>query len=454
MSTSSHRKTSEPFESASDTSLTEEKVSTDRNLDAPIIEDWESDKEDQVVVKPDVVKIDGTNVPKVVSNETVKPTTNIKPDRKTVRYCEMYRSTSKRRGNQRNWNNLKSQQLGDDFVMYRKACFTCGSFDHLEAFCHNHQGRKMVIGNNMVIGNSSHRVNSNRSQTHPSANRMTPRTLLLKSGLKPISTARPAVSTARPFKTVYPRPAVSSAKSTFKRAQQTVKRPFQKKAVVQKQFWKPKAKTARTAVSTASQAVSTGNSKNTAGLSILGHSQDDEEDQDFQPTDGGYVTFGGGIGGRIIGKGTLKTGKLYFEDVYFVQDMNYMRIANHTKTIANHTKTADEDIYDKIKSVLYTDSDVAGEGACISMGLLMVKENAPAIVGENSPAIVEQDDIVEEEKVRILIGDPVPDAKARKQWPHRYLLRKKIVITGTMGIPRGNEPICSFKGYVFACNTP
>ena len=70
---------------------------------------------------------------------------------------------------------------------------------------------------------------------------------------------------------------------------------------------------------------------------MQGHSQDDEEDQgyadsgcsrhmtgnmsylsDFQPIDGGYVTFGGGIGGRITGKGTLKTGKMDFEDVYFV----------------------------------------------------------------------------------------------------------------------------------------
>lgn len=34
--------------------------------------------------------------------------------------------------------------------------------------------------------------------------------------------------------------------------------------------------------------------------------------------------------------------------------------------------TADEDIYDDIKNVLYTDSAVAGEAAGISMGLLMV----------------------------------------------------------------------------------
>ena len=39
---------------------------------------------------------------------------------------------------------------------------------------------------------------------------------------------------------------------------------------------------------------------------------------DFKTFDGGYVTFGGGIGGRITCKGTLKTGKLDFEDVYYV----------------------------------------------------------------------------------------------------------------------------------------
>ncbi|GJZ63813.1 putative ribonuclease H-like domain-containing protein, partial [Tanacetum coccineum] len=40
---------------------------------------------------------------------------------------------------------------------------------------------------------------------------------------------------------------------------------------------------------------------------------------DFQEFDGGYVTFGGGVrGGKITGKGTLKMGKLDFQDVFFV----------------------------------------------------------------------------------------------------------------------------------------
>ncbi|GJX13106.1 putative ribonuclease H-like domain-containing protein [Tanacetum coccineum] len=56
----------------------------------------------------------------------------------TMKYAEMYMNTSKSprvRGNQRNWNNLKSQQLGKDFLMQNKACYKCGYFDHLASNC-------------------------------------------------------------------------------------------------------------------------------------------------------------------------------------------------------------------------------------------------------------------------------------------------------------------------------
>ncbi|GKA68557.1 hypothetical protein Tco_0768474 [Tanacetum coccineum] len=45
---------------------------------------------------------------------------------------------------------------------------------------------------------------------------------------------------------------------------------------------------------------------------------------DFKEFDRGYVTFGGGAnGGRITGKGTIKTDKLDFEDVYFVKELKF-----------------------------------------------------------------------------------------------------------------------------------
>nr|GEY53253.1 hypothetical protein [Tanacetum cinerariifolium] len=45
---------------------------------------------------------------------------------------------------------------------------------------------------------------------------------------------------------------------------------------------------------------------------------------DFQELNGGYVAFGGNPkGGYILGKGKIKTGKLDFEDVYFVKELKF-----------------------------------------------------------------------------------------------------------------------------------
>ncbi|GJX95775.1 hypothetical protein Tco_0351573 [Tanacetum coccineum] len=101
---------------------------TKKNSDAPLIEEWVSDNEDEV--ESPVVVEKKTVVPTIPKVDVVRPKQQEKSVRKTVRYAEMYRSKGPR-GNQRNWNNLKSQQLGSNFVMYNKACYVCGSFDHL-----------------------------------------------------------------------------------------------------------------------------------------------------------------------------------------------------------------------------------------------------------------------------------------------------------------------------------
>ncbi|GKD42795.1 ribonuclease H-like domain-containing protein, partial [Tanacetum coccineum] len=45
---------------------------------------------------------------------------------------------------------------------------------------------------------------------------------------------------------------------------------------------------------------------------------------DFEEIDGGYVAFGGNSkGGKITGNGTIKTGNLDFEDVYFVRELKF-----------------------------------------------------------------------------------------------------------------------------------
>ncbi|GKE49498.1 hypothetical protein Tco_1480756 [Tanacetum coccineum] len=78
-----------------------------------------------------------TAFPIVTKIEFVKAKQQEKPVRKPIKYAEIYWSQTPR-GNQRNWNNQKSHQLGSDFVIYNKACFVCGSFDHVHADCNYH----------------------------------------------------------------------------------------------------------------------------------------------------------------------------------------------------------------------------------------------------------------------------------------------------------------------------
>nr|GEX49572.1 uncharacterized mitochondrial protein AtMg00810-like [Tanacetum cinerariifolium] len=60
------------------------------------------------------------------------------PKKQKVKYAEQYRHSNKKpnvKGNQRNWNNLKSYQLGPEFVLKKKACFNCGDFSHFANEC-------------------------------------------------------------------------------------------------------------------------------------------------------------------------------------------------------------------------------------------------------------------------------------------------------------------------------
>ncbi|GKB81343.1 hypothetical protein Tco_0948238 [Tanacetum coccineum] len=155
------------------------------------------------------------------------------------------------------------------------------------------------------------------------------RAILMKIDLRSVNTARP-VNTAHPKTTVYSaRPMSHFSKS----AQSTVKRPYQIRIALTNKNSSQKVNTARP------KAVNTARPNSAVVNAVRGHLQ--KEDQgyvnsgcsrhmtcnmsylsEFKEFDGGYVTFGGGAkGGRIIGKGILKTDKLNFEDVYFVKEL-------------------------------------------------------------------------------------------------------------------------------------
>ncbi|GKE81626.1 hypothetical protein Tco_1551626, partial [Tanacetum coccineum] len=248
-------------------------------------------------------KLEKKNVfPTIAKIEFVRPKQHEKPVRKPVKYAEMY------------------------------------SFDHVHANCNYHQMERVVSGNNYS------RVNYNyyAKKVRPSAHRnIVPRAVLMKTGLRPLKTAR-LVNTAHPKTTVYSaRPMSHFSKS----AQSTVKRPYQTRTTLTNKNFSQKVNTAKGNFYTARPKAVNNAKPNSAVVNVVranqGHPQ--QEDQgyvdsgcsrhvtgnmsylsDFKEFNGGYVTFGGGAkGGKITGKGTLKTGKLDFEDVYFVKELQF-----------------------------------------------------------------------------------------------------------------------------------
>ncbi|GJU24612.1 ribonuclease H-like domain-containing protein [Tanacetum coccineum] len=302
----------------------EEPKEARENNDAPIIEDWVSDDEEEVESIPKEEK--KANVPIATKKESVKP---VSPSRRSIRYAEMYRS-QRPRGNQRSWNGQKSHQLGVNFVFNNKACFICGNFDHFQYNCPN--AYKHMVPRAVLMRTGLKTVkNAKPLSTARSVNTV-----------RPVSTAR-FVNTVRPYNTAHPKPTVSCArpKTHF---QNQAQRPFYKNTALTKRSNIQNINTARQAVNTVRPNVNTVRARgfnavkpsacwsnyqlNEKGFVDSGCSRHMSGNiahlSEFKEFDGGYVTFGGGAnGGRITGKGTIKTDKLDFEDVYFVKELKF-----------------------------------------------------------------------------------------------------------------------------------
>ncbi|GJS27344.1 putative ribonuclease H-like domain-containing protein [Tanacetum coccineum] len=146
--------------------------------------------------------------------------------------------------------------------------------------------------------------------------------------------AAASISTARPVNTVAPKPKVNDALPitySYFKAHSPVKRAFNQKSIAKTDNFNKKVNTARV------------NNITTAGPKAIGNPQYALQDQgifdsgcsrhmtgnkfylsDYQDIDGGFVAFGGSSkGGKITGKGKIRTGKLDFEDVYFVKELKF-----------------------------------------------------------------------------------------------------------------------------------
>ncbi|GJV25651.1 putative ribonuclease H-like domain-containing protein [Tanacetum coccineum] len=228
----------------------------------------EFDSEDEAVSKPKIEK--KTVKPSFAKIEFVKSKEHVKSPRKTT---------------------IKQ---GSNYEMINKACYVCGSFKHMQYDCDNHQrqfnNKKMV----KPVWNYTQRVNHQNSSniTHLSPKRnMVPKAVLMRSGIV-------SLTTARPVNTAQPRTTVKSARpmnNVFNKAHSTgnPQQDLQEKGVIDSRCSRHM----------------------TGNISYL---------TDFEEIDGGYVSFGGNPkGGKITGRGTIKTGNLDFENVYFVRELKF-----------------------------------------------------------------------------------------------------------------------------------
>nr|GEV40091.1 hypothetical protein [Tanacetum cinerariifolium] len=150
-------KVSETITSVSKVKTSNSKTSNDKvempkietiRMSKPIIEEWESDSEDtEIVVKPkEVTKIVKPRFEKIKS---------VNAKNETVRQAENTRKNNNRpRGNNRNWNGMMTQKLGEKFEFNNKACYVCGSFDHMQYTCKhkrniNDQKQVKLVWNNL-----------------------------------------------------------------------------------------------------------------------------------------------------------------------------------------------------------------------------------------------------------------------------------------------------------------
>nr|GFC92911.1 hypothetical protein [Tanacetum cinerariifolium] len=167
------------------------------------------------------------------------------PKKSQVKYAEQYRHSNKRpKGNQRNWINLKSYQLGPEFVLHKKPCFNCGDFTHLANDCRRRVQRETTWSQNHPYKSPSHRSTGHRPNGAPM------RPLLRSSGPRPHGgSLRPSLRPTghRPHgPSINPkRPTMNGAtpyKSFFIQAPLYETRPFRKSSAVKtlyRALWVP-----------------------------------------------------------------------------------------------------------------------------------------------------------------------------------------------------------------------
>ncbi|GJS69707.1 putative ribonuclease H-like domain-containing protein [Tanacetum coccineum] len=279
-----------------------------------------------------------------------------------------------------------TQKLRLGFGSTKKACFVCGSYSHLIKDCDFHEKRmaKKSVLQNMGRNTGQREIRPvwNNVQRINHQNKFVPSAVLTRFGRVPVSAAKQSslrattsTSTFRPVNTATHTNRVNVSKlrtNAFHKSHSPIRRSFYKPTTLNTRISNEKVNTVRVnGVNTAGQIVVSavkGNrvtavkasagcvwrpkmtdlnnvSKDNSGswVSKRGNPQQALKNKgifdsgcsrhmtgnkdfltDYQDIDGGFVAFGGSArGGKITGKGKIRTDKLDFEDVFFVKELKF-----------------------------------------------------------------------------------------------------------------------------------
>nr|GEY48790.1 hypothetical protein [Tanacetum cinerariifolium] len=253
---------------------------------APIIEDWVSDSEDEFETKIP------HNVPSFL-----QPTEQVKFPRPSVKHVEISIPTVTPK-------TVSPKPTSNGNRRNRKACFMDKSLTHLIKDCDYHEKKKVQTPTRSHAPRGHNKQYAIMPLSNPQRH-VVPTTVLTQSKLVLINAVR-LITTAVP--------------------KTSVTRPRQAKTVGNPQHaLKDKG------------VLDSGCSRHTTeNMSYL---------SDFKELNGGYVAFGGNLmGGKISGKGKIRTGKLDFDDVYCVKELKFNIFSV-------------SQMCDKKNSVLFTDTE-------------------------------------------------------------------------------------------------
>nr|GFA44350.1 ribonuclease H-like domain-containing protein [Tanacetum cinerariifolium] len=298
---------------------------------APIIEDWVSNSEDDSEAEIP------QNTPSFVPpTEQVKtPRSSVKPAETSILAATHKTDIPKPKSHGNNRN--------------RKACFLCTSLTHLIKDCDYYEKKMAQTPVRTHAQRGNHQQYARMTLLNPQRH-VVPTIVLIKSKLVPLTTVRPVTTIVPQTHVTRPR----QAKPIVTKPHSPPRRNINRRPSPKPSTFPLKVTTVKTPMVNVVKGVqgNWGNPQHALkdkGVIDSGCSRHMTGNMshlfDFEEINGGYVTFGGNPkGGKISGKGKIRTGKLDFDDVYFVKELKFNLFSV-------------SQICDKKNRVLFTDTE-------------------------------------------------------------------------------------------------